>query len=131
KRLMNLAGRNRDAQRYEEAEPLYRRLVAIDEKTTEQNGTGDEQSDLATTLDDLGSIYFAEGKYAQAEPIYRQAAALADRNFAKEPLAATIFSDLARLNAAEGHYATAEPLHRRALRSLEEAFAASSLRTTH
>jgi tetratricopeptide (TPR) repeat protein len=56
KSLMNLAGLYRDAQRYEEAEPLYRRLVAIDEKTTEQDGAGDEPSDLATTLDDLGSI---------------------------------------------------------------------------
>src|SRR5207245_17813 len=82
--------------RFTEAWPLYRRLLAIDEKATDEKDASDEQSELASTLNDLGSIYLAEGKYAQAEPIYKQAAALADRNFPKEPLAATIFSDFAR-----------------------------------
>ena len=60
--------------------------------------------------------------------MYKQAAALADRNFAKEPLAATIFSDFAKLNVAEGHYASAEPLDKRALGILEEDFGSSSSR---
>ena len=64
----------------------------------------------SATLDDLGTVYMGEGKYAEAEPIYKRAEALAKQNFSRDPLAATIYTDSARLDEAEGHYDQAEPL---------------------
>ncbi|MEE8500961.1 MAG: tetratricopeptide repeat protein, partial [Kiloniellales bacterium] len=50
------------------AEPLYRRALAITRKTL-----GAEHPDVATSLDHLGMLYTAQGKYDLAESHHRQA----------------------------------------------------------
>ena len=53
--------------RYAEAEPLYRRSLAIREKQL-----GRDHPDVATSLNNLAVLYQAMGRYAEAEPLYRR-----------------------------------------------------------
>ena len=66
--LNNLAGLYQATGRYEEAEPLYRRAVAILEQAL-----GPEHRDVAYYLDRLAGLYQATGRYEEAEPLYRRA----------------------------------------------------------
>lgn len=54
--------------RYEEAEPLYERALAIDEKALEP-----DHPEAATNLNNLAEFYRSQGKYAEAEPLYKRA----------------------------------------------------------
>jgi tetratricopeptide (TPR) repeat protein len=54
-----------DRAQYGEAEPLYQRAIAIDEKTL-----GPEDPGLATNLNNLALLYKDQGKYEEAEPLY-------------------------------------------------------------
>ncbi len=60
--LNNLALLYKAQGRYAEAEPLYKRSLAIDEKAL-----GPEHPDVATSLNNLAELYRARGKYAEAE----------------------------------------------------------------
>ncbi len=57
--LNNLAMVYTDQGKYEEAEPLYQRSLAIEEKAL-----GPEHPQVATSLNNLALIYQAQGKYA-------------------------------------------------------------------
>src|SRR5262249_9741218 len=59
---------------YAEAEPLYKRAIAIDEKAL-----GPEHPDLATWLNNLAELYRNQGKYAEAEPLYKRAIAIDEK----------------------------------------------------
>ncbi|MGH7204581.1 MAG: tetratricopeptide repeat protein [Nitrospiraceae bacterium] len=69
--LKNLAQLYDDQKKYADAEPLYQRLLAIDEKTL-----GPDHPDVATILYRLAKLYQARGKYAEAEPLYQRALAI-------------------------------------------------------
>jgi tetratricopeptide (TPR) repeat protein len=56
---------------YTEAEPLYQRTLAIDEKRL-----GPDHPDVATRLNNLAALYQAQGRYAEAEPLYQRARAI-------------------------------------------------------
>ncbi len=49
---------------YGEAEPLYQRAIAINEKAL-----GPEHPDLAIYLNNLATLYKEQGKYGEAEPL--------------------------------------------------------------
>ena len=49
--------------RYAEAEPLYKRALAIDEKAL-----GPDDPSVGTSLNNLAELYRAQGRYAEAEP---------------------------------------------------------------
>ena len=53
--------------RYAEAEPLFRRSLAIREKQL-----GADHPHVATSLNNLADLYQAMGRYAEAEPLYRR-----------------------------------------------------------
>jgi tetratricopeptide (TPR) repeat protein len=57
--------------RYSEAEPLYRRSLAIREKAF-----GPDHPDVATSFSNLAELYRAQGQYAQAEPLYQRSLAI-------------------------------------------------------
>jgi len=65
--LNNLAELYRIQGRYPEAEPLYRRSLAIRERTL-----GPEHPSVATSLNNLAAFYHVQGRYAEAEPLYRR-----------------------------------------------------------
>ncbi len=96
---------------YAEAEPLYRRALAIREKTL-----GSDHPDVATSLNNLAALLYAQGKYAEAEPLYRRALAIREKALGPDhPSVATGLNNLAELLRVQGNYAEAEPLYRRAL----------------
>ncbi|MGH7228926.1 MAG: tetratricopeptide repeat protein [Nitrospiraceae bacterium] len=72
--LKNLAQLYDDQKKSAEAEPLYQRLLAIEEKTL-----GPDHPDVATTLYNLAKLYQAQGKSAEAGPLYERALAIRDR----------------------------------------------------
>src|SRR5947209_2003532 len=90
--LNALAVLYKDQGKYAEAEPLFRRALAIWEKVR------------------------GSGKYAEAEPLYHGALAVRERALGAGHLdVANLLNNLAQLCAAQGRYADAEPLYQRSL----------------
>ena len=115
--LNNLAALYRAQGRYAEAEPLYRRSLAIREKAL-----GPEHPDVGTALNNLALLYQAQGRYAEAEPLYRRSLAIREKALGPEhPDVGTALNNLAVLYRAQGRYAEAEPLYRRSLAIHEKA----------
>ncbi len=72
--LNNLAELYRSQGKYEQAEPLYQRALAIREKQL-----GAEHPDTATNLNNLALLYQTQGKYKQAESFYQRALAIVEK----------------------------------------------------
>lgn len=82
--LSNLALVRRAEGAAAEAESLYRRALALEEKTF-----GREHPELATTLMDLGALYRSKGDTEQAGAALKRAAALLEKTVGmQDPLAA-------------------------------------------
>jgi tetratricopeptide (TPR) repeat protein len=116
-RMLNQAGYylNERAQ-YADAEPLYQRALAIYEKTL-----GPEDLSTATCLNNLASLYRAQGRAADAEPLYKRALAIREKALGPEHQStATIFNNLASLYESQGRITDAEPLYQRALAICEK-----------
>ena len=64
----NLAELYRTRGNYAQAEPLYKRSLAIREKVL-----GPEHPNVASSLNNLALLYDNQSKYAEAEPLYRRA----------------------------------------------------------
>ena len=108
--LNNLAEVYRTQGRFSEAEPLYRRDLAISEKTL-----GPNHPDVGMSLNNLASLYQAQGRYAEAEPLYRRSLAILENSKGPDhPDVAGVLNNLAELYQAQGRFAEAEPLYRRA-----------------
>ena len=72
--LNNLASLYRAQGRYADAEPLYKRSLAIREKTL-----GPDHPDVAVSLNNLALLYQAQGRYADAEPFYKRSLAIREK----------------------------------------------------
>ncbi len=77
--LSNLAGLYHDQGRYAEAEPLYKRALAIVEKAL-----GPDHPQVATSLNNLAELYRAQGKYGEAEPLYKRSLAIMEKALGPE-----------------------------------------------
>ena len=53
---------------YSDAEPLYQRALHIDEKAL-----GPDHPYVAVDLDNLAALYYKQGHYAGAEPLFQRA----------------------------------------------------------
>ena len=84
---------------------------------------GPQDLRLGTTLNNLASLYEAQGKYAEAEPLDKRALAIEEKALGPEdPYVAIIgLNNLAELYHQQGKYAEAEPLYKRSLSILEKA----------
>jgi CHAT domain-containing protein/tetratricopeptide (TPR) repeat protein len=81
--------------------------------------------DVATSLNNLGLLYYRQGAYARAEPLFVRALAIQEKaRGAMHPKVATSLNNLAALYQSQGAYARAEPLLARALAIREKALAA-------
>ncbi|MDA2935138.1 tetratricopeptide repeat protein, partial [Acidobacteria bacterium AH-259-D05] len=80
-------------------------------------------ADLYAVLEQaLASLYHAQGKYAETEPLFRRSLAIGEKVLGPEhPNVATSLNNLAELYRAQGKYAEAEPLYQRALAIREKA----------
>jgi len=106
-----------DQGKYAEAEPLYRRVLAIREKAL-----GPDHPSVATSLNNLAELLDTQGKYAEAEPLYRRSLAIREKALGPDhPDVALSLNNLAALLDTQGKYAEAEPLYCRSLAIREKA----------
>ena len=60
--------------RYSDAEPLYKRSIAILEKAL-----GPDHPELAANLNNLGALYQAQGRSADTEALYKRALTIREK----------------------------------------------------
>jgi len=96
--------------RYDEAEKWLKAAL------NEAEGFGSNDPRLATTLDDLAEVYHAQGKDAEAEPLYKRSLAIREKaGVPDQSDQVGTLNGLADLYRAQGKYAEAEPLYKRSL----------------
>lgn len=97
--------------RYREAESLYRRALAANEKSL-----APDDPDLAASLASLAEVYRFLGRTAEAEPLYRRALLIRSRIHGTEHVSvAESLHDLAEVSRVQGRHAEAERLYWRAV----------------
>jgi CHAT domain-containing protein/tetratricopeptide (TPR) repeat protein len=115
--LSDLAEVYRAQGRYADAEPLYRRALAIFEKAR-----GYDQPNVAIALHNLAVLYENQGRFADAEPLFKQSLAIGEKALGPDhPSVGISLIALAELYREQGRYADAEPLYKRALATSEKA----------
>ena len=78
---------------------------------------------VATSLNNLAALYNSQGRYADAEPLYKQALEMTKRLFKGDhPYVAGSLNNLAYLYDSQGRYADAEPLYKQALEMTKRLF---------
>jgi CHAT domain-containing protein/tetratricopeptide (TPR) repeat protein len=107
--------------RYDEAEQLYKRALAIYQIAPDLF-----QKIIAVTLNNLAEIYKAQGRFAEAELLHKQSLALKEKTLGpNDPAVATSLNNLARLYHKQHRYAEAEPLYKRSIAIRERAHGAN------
>ena len=102
--------------RYSEAEPLFRRALAIDEAKY-----GPDHTTVAIRLNNLARLLQATNRLDEAEPLFRRALGIEEASYGPDhPIVATHLNNLAALLWASNRLDEAEPLYRRAL-AIDEA----------
>ena len=110
--------------RLAEAEPLFRRALAIDESSY-----GPDHPTVANDLNNLAEMLQATNRLAEAEPLLRRALAICEKSLGHDhPQVATALNNLAELLRATNRLAEAEPLLRRRWRSARRRSAPTTLR---
>ncbi len=117
--LLSHAGlRWHDLAEWNRGEPLMRRALAIDEKNLGQNN-----SNVATGLNNLARLLAATNRYKDAEPLYRRALLIDEQIFGSDhPNVIVVLNNLALLLQATHRVKEAELLFRRALTIAERSF---------
>jgi VWFA-related protein len=104
-----------DAAKLATAESLYRRVLALQEKTFDAGNNR-----LVDVLQNLGEVQHAEGKPAQAEESYARAVGIIEGSFGKKDLKlAGPLQHMADLKVEEERYSEAGELYGRALQIRE------------
>ena len=104
---------------YAEAEPLYRRALAIDEQSY-----GPDHPNVASDLNNLAQLLQATNRLAEAEPLMRRALAIDEKSYGPDhPNVAIRLNNLAQLLQATNRLAEAEPLIAARSRSTKRATA--------
>ncbi|CBJ32852.1 NB-ARC and TPR repeat-containing protein-likely pseudogene [Ectocarpus siliculosus] len=110
--LFNIQGK------YAEAEPLYERSQAIQEKVF-----GPKHQVVATLLNNRAALFERQGKYTEAEPFYERSQALREKVLGPEhPDVAATLINRAGLLEKQGKYDKAELLYRRSLAIHEKVY---------
>jgi tetratricopeptide (TPR) repeat protein len=108
--------RQRAAGRHREAVSLAKRMVRL-----AQTSYADKPGILADSLSNLGLIYWEQGRYAEAEPLYQQSLRIYEALGPEHYGVAYVLNNLANLYKDQSKYAEAERLYQRALRIQEKA----------
>jgi tetratricopeptide (TPR) repeat protein len=97
--------------RFDDAEPLIRRALEIDEASY-----GPDHPDVASNLNNLAELLRQTNRHAEAEPLIRRALEIDEKNFGPDhPDVARDLNNLAHLLHTANRLAEMEPLSRRAL----------------
>jgi len=103
---------------YTEAEPLYRRALAIDEASY-----GPDHPAVARDLNNLAQLLQDTNRLDEAEPLMRRTLAIDEASYGPDhPAVARDLNNLAQLLHDTNRLAEAEPLMRRALEIDEESY---------
>ena len=118
-RLMNKLGLFEEAVgRFQNAERLYRRSLAIDEQSF-----GPDHPQVAICLNNLAQLLQTTNRLSEAEPLLRRALEIDEQSFGPDhPEVATDLNNLAQLLQATNRLSEVEPLMRRALTIFEQSF---------
>jgi CHAT domain-containing protein/Tfp pilus assembly protein PilF len=109
--INNLAQVYGDMGRDGEAEPLYKRALAIMEKSA-----GLDSADIAPELNNLAALYERQLRYPEAEPLFKRALAIRESALgANHPDVGQSLNNLATLYERQDRHADSEPLFKRAL----------------
>lgn len=115
--LNNLAQIRADQGHDEEAEPLYKRAMALMEK-----GKGLDSVEVAPVLNNLAALYQRQGRFAEAEPLFKRALHVREKNLSRaHPDVGQALNNLATLYVKQERQAEAEPLLQRALAIYQKA----------
>ena len=106
--------------RYQEAEPLFRRSLAIREQALGVDNPG-----VALSVNNLAVLLLWEGRYPEAESLFRRALRLRQSG-PEGPELAESLNGLGNVLQAAGRYGEAEPLQRRALSIREKVLGAEA-----
>jgi formylglycine-generating enzyme required for sulfatase activity len=108
--LNNLALLYEAQGQYAQAEPLYKRSLAIWEKAL-----GPNHPNVAESLNNLAVLYKTQGRYAQAEPLLRRSVAIQEKALGLDhPSLTKSLENLAALCRATNRTKEAEVLEKRA-----------------
>ncbi|BAL73983.1 CHAT domain-containing tetratricopeptide repeat protein [Bradyrhizobium cosmicum] len=109
--LNNLAQIHADQGHDDQAEPIYKRAIALMEK-----GTGLGSVEIAPVLNNLAALYQRQSRLSEAEPLFKRALAVREKALSREhPDVGQSLNNLGTLYVKQQHYADAEPLFQRAL----------------
>ncbi len=98
--------------RFTEAE-----LFAAEALRLAENEFGPNHPRTATLLENLTGLYYAQGRYAEAEPLIKRILKIRGPD---DPRFAMHLDSLSKLKLTQGRYAEAEPLHKQDLARKEK-----------
>ncbi|WP_375157533.1 tetratricopeptide repeat protein [Bradyrhizobium sp. RDT46] len=109
--LNNLAQIEADQGHDDQAEPLYKRAIALMEK-----GTGQGSVEIAPLLNNLAALYQRQSRFTEAEPLFKRGLTVREQALSREhPDVGQSLNNLATYYVKQQRHAEAEPLFRRAL----------------
>ncbi|MDA9526734.1 hypothetical protein XI06_41880 [Bradyrhizobium sp. CCBAU 11434] len=109
--LNNLAQIYADQGHDDQAEPIYKRAIALMEKATGLDGV-----EIAPVLNNLAALDQRQGRFADAEPLFKRALAVREKALSREhPDVGQSLNNLATLYVKQERFAEAEPLFQRGL----------------
>jgi CHAT domain-containing protein/tetratricopeptide (TPR) repeat protein len=116
--LGGLAELYRTMDRLGEAEPLYKRALAVRERALGHNHT-----DVATSLRALAMLYIVQARYSDCEALLKRALDIREKAYGAEHIAVgNLLNDLGALYRIQGRQGEAETLFKRALVIHEKTF---------
>ncbi|MGB7157668.1 MAG: tetratricopeptide repeat protein [Tepidisphaeraceae bacterium] len=95
-------------QRYDQAEALFQRALAISRAESSWR--------RATSLQNLGKVRFLRGEFAEAKPLFREAITMLESHHPDPAHLAVVLNDLAMTHANQGAFDEALPTIERAVR---------------
>jgi tetratricopeptide (TPR) repeat protein len=108
--LNNLAALYQRQFRYAEAEPLFKRALALREKALPPG-----HPDAGQSLNNLATLYERQDRHSDSEPLFKRALAIYRKVPGADPAVATLLNNLGQVYKAEGRYADAEPAIKQSL----------------
>ncbi|EGK88159.1 tetratricopeptide repeat protein [Microcoleus vaginatus] len=96
-------------QEYELAIEYFKKAIALQQEL-------DVELALSSSLNYLAGLYYFQGRYSEAEPLYLQALEIGRRSLPEDhPSLATHLNNLAELYRSQSRYSEAEPLYLQAV----------------
>ncbi|MBN8987992.1 MAG: CHAT domain-containing protein [Rhizobiales bacterium] len=114
--LNNLAQLYGSQGRDAEAEPMFKRAIAILEKTA-----GADSPDIASALNNLAALYQRQERFAEAEPLFKRALSIREKSLGPtHPDVAQSLNNLGTYYEKQGRHDDSKPLFKRALAIYEK-----------